>query len=316
MNKVILSPGQANVIEKLCPLVHLATSGVVSKLPVRPRTSTLLLGRSGTGKSHVARELAKQCNLPIWEANVANWIVLGARGERHTMIDLVNWVQRHKSGIIFLDELDKLNSDGDWVNNIRLEIHDLIDSRIPNGAFETEYKDKYDDHSTSLNTSNIKTSSVQEKLRTSFFILGAGTCMGAWTSNKGGIGFGAMAVDNTQISRKQVLDYMSPEILQRFRADICFLEPLARNDYLTVAASIMKRLPGRLVTPFGQALADSLPSALEHGLGMRIFEEILADIWAVEFAQHRENPNVWVYLAKPEKRTGIATINVPNYRSE
>lgn len=316
MKKAILSPGQASLIEKLRPLVDLATSGVIKKLPLRPRTSTLILGRSGTGKSHIARELAKQCNLPIWEANTANWIVLGGRGERHTMTDLVRWVQNRKSGIIFLDELDKLNGNSDWVNNIRLEVHDIIDARVPSAALDSQHTDETDDPFSSSECSRRSGISVQEKLRTSFFILGAGTCMGAWTSDTNKIGFSTPLTVTPQISRNQVLDYISPEILQRFRSEICFLDPLTRKDYLTVASSIMACLPGQLIEKFGRALALSIDNAMEHGLGMRIFEEVLADLWAVEFSNHRENQDAWVYLAKPEKKKGTVAFNVPNYRDQ
>ena len=294
--KAILSPGQAAVIEKLKPLVDLATSGVAKNLPIRPRTSSLLIGRSGTGKSHLARELARQCNLPFWQANVANWIVLGARGNKYTMSELVNWMRERKSGIIFIDELDKLTGTGDWTGSIRLEIHDLLDGRIPTAALEQP--DEIIAEMLSPDGTRNSHAEIENKLKNSFYILGAGTCMQAWTAQKSEIGFNASSSDVKKISRGQILKSMSAEILQRFRADICFLEPLTRNDYLNVASSIMTKIPKRLVEPFAQTLTAQMDKALEQGLGMRIFEEILADLWAAEFAQHRDKEHAWVYLTK------------------
>ncbi|MBC7980859.1 MAG: ATP-binding protein [Armatimonadetes bacterium] len=301
-SKIVLSPGQEQALEKLRPLVDLATSGICKRLPFRPRTSVLLIGPSGTGKSHIAKELARQCNLPFWEANMANWIVLGARSETHTFKLLADWIHQHDSGVIFTDELDKLSGSGsDWLNSVRLETHDLLDGRVPNAAVVPSGISKLEElaglHSGEL-TQDFMMADIREKLRTRFFVIGAGAWMGGWQENRQQLGFNSTTSADRRPDRRQILQSISPELLQRFRRDVIYLDPMTKREYQQVAASIIARLPKTLVDSFLRACTPAIEMALEECLGMRIFEEILADVWAAEYAVHRNNTNAWTYLTR------------------
>jgi len=241
--------------------------------------------------------------MPFWEANMGSWIVLGARSETHTFESLANWIFRHESGVIFLDELDKLSgsSGSDWLNFVRLEAHDLLDSRVPDGAVVPAGVSKLEElagFDSGELTQSIMMADIQEKLRTSFFILGAGAWMGGWQENRHQLGFNAPASADRRIDRRQILQSISPELLQRFRRDIIYLDPMSKRDYQGVAASIMARLPKTLVDRFVRACTPAIEMALEECLGMRIFEEVLADVWSAEYAVHRNNKNAWTYLTR------------------
>jgi ATP-dependent Clp protease ATP-binding subunit ClpA len=304
--KIVLSPGQERALEKLRPLVDLATSGICKRLPFRPRTSALLIGPSGSGKSHLARELARQSNMPFWEANMGSWIVAGARCETHTFESLANWVFQNESGIIFIDELDKLLGSGagggsEWLNFVRLEAFDVLDGRVPDAAVVSAGISKLEELTgidTGELTRDLMMTEIREKLRTRFFIIGAGAWMGGWQENRQQLGFNVTASADRRPDRRQILQSISPELLQRFRRDIIYLDPMSKRDYQTVAASIMARLPRTLVESFVRACTPAIEVALEESLGMRIFEEVLADVWAAEYAVHRHNKNAWTYLTR------------------
>ncbi|MBC7980363.1 MAG: ATP-binding protein [Armatimonadetes bacterium] len=269
-------------MDKLRPIIALATSGLTSKLPLKPRTSSLIVGPSGMGKSHLARELAKEAGVPFWEANVASWIVLGAKGGNQTLPSLVTWIANRKSGLIFLDELDKLTSQGEWTNAIRLEIHDLIDGRLPDGAIDvsgtTQMEELTDDQDKFVRKTLIK-SEVEDKLKNSFMIVGAGAWQEAWLSHGQPIGFHQEQEVKTlaeRIERKQIKKSITPEILQRFRNEILFLDPMTEADYLHAMISLSGRLPVNQRCRFVELAIKSIPSAVEDGLGMRVFEEVYA----------------------------------------
>lgn len=301
INQEILSPGQTRVLEKLRPLARLATSGICKNLPVVARTASLIAGPSGTGKSHVARVLSRELKLPVWQGNVANWMIMGSRGDTPTFASLVTWVSERKSGIIILDELDKLTGTSDWTNSCRLEIHELLDFQVPDAAVSAPgsslHEERSGDTTKALRRGAIK-KQVEEKLRNNFFIIGAGAWQEAWQENRHEAGADGNSAATGRIDNKQMLRSVTPEIRQRFRNDVCFLEPMKKSDYHRVAASFMTRIPKTLIPKFLAALTPAIEIAIEEGLGMRIFEEVLADVWAAEYALHENNPLVLAYLAK------------------
>ena len=304
-NPEFLSPGQARVLEKLRPLAGLATNGICKQLPFFARTATLIAGPSGTGKSHVARVLGREMKLPIWQGNVANWMIMGSRSDTPTFASLVTWVSERQSGIIILDELDKLTGTSDWTNSCRLEIHELLDFRVPEAAVSTPgsslHEERSGDTTKNLRRGAIK-KDVEEKLRNNFFIIGAGAWQAAWQENRQEnrheAGSGDPSPAAGRIDNKQMLRSVTPEIRQRFRNDVCFLEPMSKSDYLSVAASIMHRLPKTLLPKFLAAWTPAVEIAVDECLGMRMIEEVLADVWAEEFALHANNPLVLAYLTK------------------
>ena len=134
----ILSPQQEEVLRQILPIAKIATSGTVFDLPVRPRTHTLIAGPSGSGKSHIAREIGRMLSISYTRLNVSSWVVLSAKNEPWTYSEICSWLDSIGSagGILVLDEFDKLTSEGDssWLGHIILEIHDLLDGVIPLAA--------------------------------------------------------------------------------------------------------------------------------------------------------------------------------------
>ena len=129
---MILSPSQKQTLKKLLPIAHLATKVDTSDLPISVRTHSLICGPSGVGKSHLMRALGQKLDVPVLFINVSNWQPLGGKGDEPTWESIVDFLKLYPSGIILLDEIDKIHSeDSNWMGHIRTELFDLLDGRIP-----------------------------------------------------------------------------------------------------------------------------------------------------------------------------------------
>ncbi len=146
--------------------------------PVRPRFHTLLVGSTGTGKSHLAHAIADTLELPIYAVSVPSWICLGARSAPQTLRTLVQWMKTSAAGgIVLLDELDKIPADtSSWTRSMTAEVYGLLDSRIPFEAMRDS--DDEDDEETIPASSYQQHKEAESRLRTRFFIIGAGAFQG------------------------------------------------------------------------------------------------------------------------------------------
>jgi len=142
---MILSEQQKSAVEELLPIGRLALSGKVKPLQLKPRTHTLICAPSGSGKSYLMAELGKLLGAEILHLNVSSWQPFGSKSERPTWDLIVKFLQDSPSGIIVLDELDKLNGKQDWNQYVRLEVHDLLDGRIPSTANISDSSDPFED---------------------------------------------------------------------------------------------------------------------------------------------------------------------------
>ena len=81
MTKPILSPNQEQILETLLPVAQIATNNINHTGGLKPRMHTLICAPSGTGKSHLMKELGKAIKAPVLSINVSSWILTGCRGE-------------------------------------------------------------------------------------------------------------------------------------------------------------------------------------------------------------------------------------------
>ena len=127
----MLSQPQRRALRELAPIAKLALGNAFMNLPIKPRTHSLICSPSGTGKSHLMRELGSKLKVPVLLLNVSSWQPQGSRGDSYTWDRIVEFLDQHPKGIIVLDGIDKIDSGSDWAGYIRLEIHDLLDGVIP-----------------------------------------------------------------------------------------------------------------------------------------------------------------------------------------
>ncbi len=298
----IYSPTQKGALDLLRPILNLATSPIRPDLSLKTRTHTLVTGPSGSGKSFLAKALAEEDSLPFWEINASSWIVLGARNGNPTFVSLAEWCYRHPRGVIFLDELEKpfpntngTAGDSSWYNAVKMEIHDLLDGRLPEGAAHVDESILMENFGGQVHPSDIKAlvkSDVERKLKTSFLIVGAGTWQHLWTESKSCIGFNSNSIAKISLDHGELIKSISPEILLRFRNQVIFLAPLTRTDFTIVLENQLHLIPRNYQNRFIQLVNEAIPRALEHGLGMRIFEEIYTDLCCEIFRNCTNDPEV------------------------
>lgn len=137
-----LSPNQQKVLNELKPIAEIALDSFTKKLPIHPRTHSLICSPSGTGKSHLMRELGDILDVPVLLLNVSTWAPMGSRCEKYTWNVIVEFLQTNEKGIIVLDEIDKIDAEGEWQGYIRLEIHDLLDGKIPASVSVSDIDDE------------------------------------------------------------------------------------------------------------------------------------------------------------------------------
>lgn len=286
-NKIlpILSPQQEEVLRQILPIAKIATSGTVANLPIRPRTHTLISGPSGSGKSHIAREIGKLLGVPTLVINVSSWVILSARNEPWTFSEVCTWLNASCSngGILVLDECDKLTTNGDssWISHIVLEIHDLLDGIIPLSARppEATEPDVWDGAPATVPDHQLRTM-LSARLKNKIYILGCGAWQSAWTGvAKPKIGFGGDLPATELPGARQILEMMQPELRQRFRDQICWLPPMSGEDYHTVSDRIAAAIPDpRMREVWNRLSVPMIRRAIDGGLGMRVYEELMLEV--------------------------------------
>jgi len=206
-NEPVLSVSQQAAVKRLNRYWDLLVEQTVIA-GIKPRTSGLIIGPSGVGKTHVVREFAGRKGVPMIDINIGSWIVTGAKAEPAFIETLGKFVDENESGVVFIDEVDKLHGTSDWNKSIQQEAYALLDRRM-----ET-FSGWHDDRLT--------------RFKQSYLIVGAGTWQHLQPARTKCIGFGGenkgtptMKVDlDTQTS-------IPDELLFRFNADLIFIDPLS-----------------------------------------------------------------------------------------
>ena len=240
-----LTPSQHRSATKLDFFFQLGLGNIEMVNGVYARPIPLLAGPSGSGKTFLAGQIAEKYGLPMFCINAQNWIVRGAKNDSQVTMDQIqDFVSQNDRGVIFIDELNKLNnthvSSSAWSADVFSELLAFLDR---------------DQRLEAMGMSGLT-----EKLKQNFMIIGAGAFQEQWQASAGNtqsIGFGTEAEIQVDRENAYVLairnqEAVPDELLFRFNDQLIVISPPTAEEF------------GKRITALRAAL--SLPSLPEKEL--------------------------------------------------
>jgi hypothetical protein len=274
MNQVY--PHQREVYASLRDTAETFLAGAWRCLPIRPRFSRLIVGPSGVGKTHLLRVLAKNLGVPLYSINASNWLPMGCtdRGSRPTWLDIARFIHSQESGIIFLDELDKLSYPTPWMTYIRVECFSLLDREVPQQLKISLDGDEDDDPPDYLKRLEEVSLALQQR----FLVVGGGAFQALWQAPKPALGFGALPASLPKtLHHSQVAGVIPTELANRFASPILCLSPMQVQDYQGMLKVALAQMPPDLRRQITLKSRKSLHAAVAHGLGCRWIEQLVLE---------------------------------------
>ncbi len=271
INETIILPYQQPVFDRLCATARACICVDRFSLGIKLRTNFLLIGPSGSGKSHIAKALSHEMQVPCLTLAISDWILLGNsnRANLATWPAIFEFIERHAHMpgiIIFIDELDKCSHDTNYNSFLRVEIHGLADYRIPWNLTDSE--------GDAIEPSRV--AAVQRFLSHKTMILGGAAFQEIWDQrSQPSMGFitsdtGEELPDLTELVRK-----MPREIINRFSSDLFVLPAVTEADYRQMVDAVAQRIPEVWRERFLELGHAQIAIALRHQKGARYVEEIL-----------------------------------------
>lgn len=274
----LIYPYQRPAFERLCAIARAYIHTNFERLPIRPRGNVFIVGPSGTGKTHLAEQIATGAGMDLayLPISVSEWIVMGANQRSApstwpTIWQFLLGSAKKEGCVIFLDELDKIGTiktQGEWVRYQTTEAFFLLDRRIP--------RNLNDPDGDRLSESQI--SQAEEVLRTKTLILAGGAFQSIWDSPDP-IGFGTVpGISSQKPDLKRLSEHIPPELSRRFSSYLITLPPLQESDYLDMLGQILPTLPDHWRSPYERMARAGITEAARLGQGPRYFEELLLEV--------------------------------------
>jgi len=218
---------QARAFERLRQMAELYFSGA-SHCGVKLRVNPLLVGPSGVGKTHIVNALAESLDLPLLRLTVSDWLVTGCKSEPTTLQTLQSFLAENRRGVVFIDELDKIQAhDNAWSQNVLTELFAVIDRQVNyQGAKGSPW-----------------TADHTARLKKKIFLIGAGTWHRLWTQTTApSLGFGGSEAGNFDEEgfRKKVrrAGVIPDELINRFNDDWLLLQGYGITDYEAIVRNL------------------------------------------------------------------------------
>ena len=270
---------QKEAFDELIAIGHACISLLRDHLPISLRFNTMLVGPSGSGKSHLARIVAAELGIPFLPITVTSWILLGSadRAGVRTWQMILSFLNKNANApgvMIFLDEIDKLaDCNTSWDIHLKCEVFNLLDLQIPSGV-----KDDTDDE---INDDYV--SKAQKKLSNRTFIMAAGAFQHIWEARaRTKVGFHSQPASSPRIDLNILAKTLPREVTNRFRSKVIILPQLTEADYHRMLQLTAPRLPTFVQQTFLLMGERRIPGALNCHQGCRFVEELLLDVFIQE----------------------------------
>jgi len=274
--KPLIYPCQQPAYDRLSAIARAYININFERFLIKPRGNVFIVGPSGTGKTHLAQQIAvgAAMDLAYLPISVSEWIIMGS-GQRAGMATLPAICEfllessPREGCIIYLDELDKISrhSQSDWTRFQTTEVFSLLDRRLPRNIKDT-HGDKIHPH---------KIDDAESILRSKTLILAGGAFQDFYDS-KPSIGFESESEPNPEPDLNHLSQYIPPELARRFGSQLITLPPLQETDYLDMLALILPTLPDHWQIRYESMALDGIPEAVRLGQGPRYFEELLLEV--------------------------------------
>jgi hypothetical protein len=268
----VILPYQKPIFDRLCTIAR-ACLYVDRKsiTALKLRANFLLLGPTGTGKTFLAKEIARQAQVPFLAVSVSDWIILGGntRGSSVTWPTIMSFIKKHKTkrgAIIFIDELDKCYHDSNWNAFLRSEIFSLCDSRTPLGLNDLD-----DDESDDANIDEVESFLAHKTM-----IIGGAAFQSIWEDQSApALGFNPEPIPPTPPQLHDLVKHLPRELINRFSSEIFILPTLTKNDYRSMIETMAESISDIWRKRFLELGISRLDQAVKDKKGARYSEEIL-----------------------------------------
>lgn len=277
---------QRQAFERCVALGKLHFSGILANNTLQPRTNVLLVGSSGSGKSFIAREVAKALNAHFISLTFGRWIPFGVRDNCPTPYTILRAARDHERVVVFLDEIDKafsVRSGGEWSKSVISEVLSALEKQFPLEEFAAYEKSA--GKRSGEGSGTAKKNEAIDVNRIWYVAAGAWQDLTGSSPHPRKIGFGGgekneASNDETVLSKVRASDAIPLELLARFHAEPLLLRYPSPDE---IPSLISAYGLDELAAQAGVDLSD-VKLDFNKG-GMRVFEALAADLGLKILAQ-------------------------------